>query len=150
MRNNTIAQLAGVIALSLACPAAAQEYDPFPRAQITAAQWNGYFDQVNTAHGQRKRDFPTEHLVVFDDHGSGEEKKAAEGRGDTFWSFTAPGHPAHPAWVTRQMVNNAGKLTMRQIGYFAGDEKAFAKLFQDYRALTDRLIKAAEEKMRPK
>jgi hypothetical protein len=150
MRNITTAQLASVIALSLAHPAAAQEYKPFPLAQITAAQWNEYFDQVNKAHGQSKRDFPAEHLVVFDDHGAGEEKKAAEGRGDTFWAFTVPGNPAHPAWVTRRAVNEAGKLTMRQIGYFAGDEKAFAKLFQDYRALTDRAIKAMEEKTRPK
>ena len=50
----------------------------------------------------------------------------------TFWVFTLKKHPAHPAWITRQMYQEDGQVRVRQIGYFAGSEDAFARLFQEY------------------
>jgi hypothetical protein len=55
------------------------------------------------------------------------------------WAFTTPGHPAHPAWVTRQPVEDQRGVQIRQIGYFAGNEPEFAKMFKAYLALNDQM-----------
>lgn len=108
----------------------AQEYMPFPEAHITEKQWNTYFAEVKKMHGASQRDFPDEHLVVYDDRDAG-----------LFWAFTTPGHAAHPAWITRRVLEQAGEVSTTQIGYFAGNEPAFAKLFNDYLALTEKTVK---------
>ena len=53
------------------------------------------------------------------------------------YAFTTKGHPAHPAWITRQVVESEDTVDIKQIGYFAGDEEPFAKLFQQYLELND-------------
>lgn len=65
--------------------------------------------------------FPELQLIVFTDYAT-----------RTQCAFTASGHPAHPAWITRQVVDEVGKVNMRQIGYFAGSEEHFAELFRTY------------------
>jgi hypothetical protein len=119
-----------VLALLLvtALSAAARDFKPYPRAQITPEQWQSYFAQVQAKHRQSERTFPNEHLVVYEDRGS-----------QLSWAFTTPGHPAHPAWVTRRPVEDDRGVSIRQIGYFAGDEPEFAKLFRAYLALNDRM-----------
>ncbi len=42
------------------------------------------------------------------------------------------GHPAHPAFITRQLFEEGGEVRVRQIGFFAGSEQEFAKLFSEY------------------
>jgi hypothetical protein len=106
----------------------AQEFKPHPRADITPAQWRDYFDEVKSRHLATERRFPSEHLVVYRDEKSGMN-----------WAFTTPGHPAHPAWVTRQPVRAAEGVSIQQIGYFAGNEPEFAKLFKAYLAMNDRI-----------
>ena len=148
MRKFATAQFAGAIACLFVTPLAAQEYRPFPTPQITEAQWKIYFDEVNRAHSSRKRDFPAEHLIVFEDDPATLSPETAKQQAGTSWAFTAPGNPAHPAWITRRIVNESGKATVLQVGYFAGNEAAFAKLFQSYRALTGRTVKDIEKKLR--
>ena len=121
--------LVAIVALVVS-PVLAQEYMPFPKARITETQWTSYFKEVNEAHRNTRRNFPSEHLVVFED------RKAL-----MFWAFTTPGHPAHPAWITRRIVEQSGEVSTNQIGYFAGKEKPFAKLYNDYLALTERTVK---------
>ena len=60
----------------------------------------------------------------------------------TFWVFTTKDNPAHPAWITRQMVEEDGEVRVKQIGYYAGSEPAFAKLFRAYQ---DRNAKLMED-----
>ena len=55
------------------------------------------------------------------------------------YAFTKAGHPAHPAWVTRQVVEANGTIDMVQIGYFAGKEESFAVLFQQYQQLNNQI-----------
>jgi hypothetical protein len=107
---------------------AAIEFKPHPTANISEPQWVAYFALVKTAHGKSMQRFPDIHLVVFED-GAG-----------AYYAFTQPGHPAHPAWITRKLLGEAGNLSMNQIGYFAGDEAAFAKLYQQYQVLTQKSI----------
>ena len=105
--------------------ASAPAYKPFPEAQVTPEQWGAYRDSVHAAYGATLRVFPDEHLEVL----YSEDQT-------THFAFTMPGHPAHPAWITRQARDGS----VGQIGYFAGDEAKFAELFRAYLALTDRTL----------
>ena len=105
----------------IAAPTLAQEYQPYPSPRITPEQWARYGEQVRQNHGASLEIFEDKQLIAFSD---------APTR--TFWVFTLKKHPAHPAWITRQMYEEDGQVRVRQIGYFAGSEDAFAKLFQEY------------------
>jgi hypothetical protein len=123
-----IAVLLGTL-LVAACATSQPEYMPHPRAEITKEQWVSYHEQVISAHGSTRRTFPDEHLEVFN---SNDERK--------HFAFTTEGHPAHPAWITRQVTEKDGKVFSNQIGYFAGHEEPFAKLFRAYQQLTERTV----------
>lgn len=114
---------------------AAQDFMPYPRPQITPEQWQSYFEEVRGKHAQSERQYPNEHLVVYEDRGS-----------YSSWAFTSPGHPAHPAWVTRQVVQGERGASIRQIGYFAGDETEFKKLFKTILAVTRRAQEQLEKR----
>jgi hypothetical protein len=120
--------IAILTAALISASVSAQEYKPYPRAQITEAQWQAYFDEVAAKHGATRREFPAEHLMVFEDT-----------KNYMSYAFTQPGHPAHPAWVTRHVVQDAVGVNVRQIGYFAGEEVPFAKLFRAYQELNARM-----------
>jgi hypothetical protein len=113
------------------------EFKPHPTAQVTESQWTAYYDEVKAAHGGSIQEFPDEKLVVFQDNVSA-----------TSYAFTQPGHPAHPAWVTRKIVQEGNDLFVQQIGYFAGVETAFATLFQQYQALNQRMIDDLKQRRR--
>ena len=123
------AVVAGIAALMVVGPALAIEYKPYPVAQITPAQWTGYYEQVQAAHGTDKQEFPGERLVVFHDKATA-----------TSYAFTQPSHAAHPAWITRKIVQRGSELFVDQIDYFAGSEAPFAVLYQQYQALNQRMI----------
>jgi Protein of unknown function (DUF4019) len=129
----TLQRMAGLslalvtLAASLVSSSAwAQEFRPYTDAHITAAEWQTYFNEVQAKLGATRREFPEEHLVAFED------------KTRVFYlAFTMPGHPAHPAWIARRVVGHDG--TTEQSGYFAGDEKSFAALFDQYQDLTKRM-----------
>jgi hypothetical protein len=102
------------------------QYIPYPLASISAQQWKDFHDLVERTYGTSRREFSGEHLEVF--HSSDNA---------LHFSFTTVGHPAHPAWITRQVEGDS----VDQIGYFAGSEESFAELFRSYLALTDRTFK---------
>jgi len=108
---------------------AAQEYEPFPQARITPQQWQQYFTEVSSKHAGSRREFPAEHLVVFEDRET-----------YTAYAFTQPGHAAHPAWLTRRVVEGKVGANVRQIGYFAGEEEPFRKLFNAYLQLNAQMF----------
>lgn len=110
--------------LCLCCPVFAASYKPYPDAQITTEQWQEYFNAVVAEFGDSRDEIPEARLVLFTDEST-----------STFYAFTLEDHPAHPAWITRKLVEQDGAINMQQIGYFAGDEQAFADLFDDYLAL---------------
>lgn len=105
---------------------AGPQYMPYPLASISAQQWKDFHDLVERTYQSSRREFPGEHLEVF--HSSDKV---------LHFSFTTAGHPAHPAWITRQVEGDS----VDQIGYFAGAEEPFAELFRSYLALTDRTLK---------
>lgn len=119
----------GLWLLLVSAPAVmAVEFRPFAEAPVTAEQWQDYYDEVKQSFGATERRFPDLKLVTYDDVAVG-----------AAYAFTQPGHPAHPAWISRRVVVKDGWYAIEQIGYFAGAEGPFAALFAEYRALTDEI-----------
>jgi hypothetical protein len=104
-------------------PVWGQEFKPYPEPRITEEQWQSYFDEVQSKYGRTARVAPNQPLVVFDDGTS------------TQYAFTQRGHSAHPAWIARKVVQDSRGTYIDQVGYFAGDEKAFTALSHAFRAL---------------
>ncbi|HKY00693.1 MAG TPA: hypothetical protein VJL86_13340 [Steroidobacteraceae bacterium] len=125
----------GVAGGLLAAIAAPQDFQPYGAPQVTAAQFSAYAEQVRQAHGATAQVVLEEKVVVFSDL-----------RTRTFWVFTTKGHPAHPAWITRQMVEENGQVNVRQIGYFAGSEPEFAKLFRSYQERNTQLMEDVQRR----
>ncbi len=124
-------------ALLFAAPAPAQEFQPYPQPQITVEQWEAYLATVRERLEASAEIYKDKGLVVFSD---------PETR--TFYIFTTKNHPAHPAWITRQLVEEGGQVHVRQIGYFAGKQEPFDKLFREYLQRNDELVKEVEERNR--
>ncbi len=103
----------------------AATYKPFEDSKITPEQWQAYYDTVQSEFGETREEVTDAMLVLYEDASS-----------STYYAFTLPEHPAHPAWVTRKLVERDGDVAMEQIGYFAGEEEPFSELFQDYAELT--------------
>ena len=106
----------------------AASYSPYQDSKITLEQWQAYYELVQHEFGETREELSRALLVLFEDAAS-----------STYYAFTLPGHPAHPAWITRKLVDEDGEVSMQQIGYFAGEEQPFSELFQDYAELAYQL-----------
>lgn len=106
----------------------AQEFQPYPTPRITVEQWASYLAIVRSKLDATAEIFPDKHVVVFFDQPA-----------RTYYIFTTKEHPAHPAWITRRIVEEGGQVHVRQIGYFAGSEKPFAALFGEYQSMNEQL-----------
>ena len=119
----------------MAGPALAQEYQPYPTPKITPEQFAKYAEEVRQKRGATAEIFKDKKLVIFSDQST-----------RTFWIFTLKDHPAHPAWITRQLFEEGGQVHVRQIGYFAGSEEEFAKLFREYEQRIELLKESVERR----
>jgi hypothetical protein len=129
--------LVAAVVWLLATPVIAQEYQPYPTPRITQEQWARYGAEVRQNHGASLEVFEDKQLIAFSDE-----------RTLTFWIFTLKKHPAHPALITRQVYEEVGQIRVRQIGYFAGSEDEFAKLFREYQMRNEELKQAVERRNR--
>jgi hypothetical protein len=125
----SIAPTPAALLLLLATPVLAQEYQPYPEPKITPEQYAAYAEEVRQWHGATADFVREDNVITFSDQ-----------RTRTFWVFTTKDNPAHPAWVTRQMVEENGQVRVRQIGYYAGNEAAFAKLFRAFQERNAKLV----------
>jgi hypothetical protein len=105
-----------------------QELEPFPTNRITESQWQTYFYEVQSSHGDSAQQVRSQHLVIFKD------RKTV-----TTWTFTQIGHPAHPSWIARHLVSNGDASSIRQVGYFAGEDGPFAAFFQEQLQLNKKI-----------
>ncbi len=103
---------------------AALDYKPYPEAKITVDEFESYRQEVLTNFRDTEERYETQNLVTYSDFDN-----------RMHFAFTLPGHEAHPAWITRRVTEKGGAVYISQIGYFAGSEKAFAKLFAAYQEL---------------
>ena len=118
--------LLSTLVLTLAGRLQAQEFKPHPQANITSLQWLIYFNEVFKKHSASVQALDDQKLTVYTDAAT-----------NTVYSFTQPEHAAHPAWIARKPEQRVGEVVINQIGYFAGSEPAFAKLFKDYLAANE-------------
>jgi hypothetical protein len=63
----------------------------------------------------------------------------------TLWSFTPANHPAHPSAVKRQLVNEAGKLTLKMSVSCRAAKAVCDALVRDFEALNQQMINAIRE-----
>lgn len=108
----------------------AADYMPYSEAKISIEQWQSYYQEVKETFANSEQFYPDHNLVTYSD-----DKTSMS------FAFTMEGHSAHPSWITRQIVESNGTIDIQQVGYFAGEEKAFAALFQQYAQLTEQTRK---------
>jgi hypothetical protein len=125
----------GIVGSLVVGPATAQDFQPYPAPQITVEQWASYAELVRQNYGATAEVLNQEDVIVFSDM-----------RTRTFWVFTTKDHPAHPAWIVRQMYEENGQVNVRQIGYFAGSEPAFAKMFRSYQERNAQLMEDVQRR----
>jgi hypothetical protein len=113
----------------------AQQFRPFTEPKITESQWQTYYTEVSSKFAKTLRDLETENLQLFFNEA-------------TFvtYTFTKPGHPAHPAWITRLVVAAGEKVTVSQHGFYAGSELEFGKFSDSFKALNERLKNSLSSK----
>ena len=99
--NNRLARVALCLAVAAgsAAPALAQEFQPYPSPKVTVEQYVAYAKQVQDSLGETAEILQGMNLVAFSDM-----------RTRTFYIFTTKDHPAHPAWITRQMDEEGGQV----------------------------------------
>jgi hypothetical protein len=131
----TLARAASALVAGFGVAAGAQDFQPYPAPQITVEQWASYAELVRQNYGATAEILKDEDVIVFSDM-----------RTRTFWVFTTKDHPAHPAWVVRQMYEEGGQVNVRQIGYFAGSEPAFAKMFRYYQERNAQLMEDVQRR----
>ncbi len=113
--------IAVTIGLPIVLPiAVSQELEPFESNHITESQWQTYFYEVENLHRDSARHVRLQHLVIFKDR-----------KTTTTWTFTQLGHPAHPSWIARRLIVNGDDTSIRQVGYFAGEDAPFVAFFQE-------------------
>ena len=67
MRTPKLPACSGVLAMLLAGPAVAQDFQPYPEPRITAEQYARYADQVLQAHGYSTEILKDQKLIAFSD-----------------------------------------------------------------------------------
>jgi hypothetical protein len=134
MRSALLAALL-LVALWPDAAARAQEFEPYPSPRITVDQWQKYLLEVRSRHEASLEIYKDKNVVVFSDPTT-----------RTFYIFTTKDNPAHPAWITRQIVEQGGKVNVRQIGYFAGAQEPFDRVFSEYLQLNEQLKHEVEQR----
>jgi len=115
------------VLLLAGAPASAQEFQPYPKPRISETEWQTYFIAVQTAHRDSEERIDEQHLLTFLDDERGIQ-----------WAFTTLGHPAHPGWIARRLVEQDGDQRIQQVGYYAGSEQDFVLWFRSVLELTQR------------
>lgn len=124
-------------ALVFAVPALAQVWQPYPQPKITVEQWKAYLETVREYLEASAEIYKDKAIVVFSNPDT-----------RTFYIFTTKDHPAHPAWIARQLVEEGGQVHVRQIGFYAGEAEPFDKLFREYLQRNEELMKEVEKRNR--
>ena len=124
-----------LVALWPDAAARAQEFRPYPSPKVTVDQWQKYLLEVRSRHEASAEIYKDKNVVVFSDPVT-----------RTFYIFTTKDNPAHPAWITRQIVKEGGKVNVRQIGYFAGAQEPFDRMFSEYLELNEQLKHEVEQR----
>jgi hypothetical protein len=64
---------------------------------------------------------------------------------NTVWSFTPPGHPAHPAAVKRVVVEKAGAIYIDMSALCGAEKRACDQLVEEFKALNQKTAQAVQQ-----
>ena len=117
-----------VLLLILPFQLLAIDLSPFETVKVSKADWQRYHTEVNSEFGHTSRIHSIQKLITYTDN-----------RNRVSFAFTIKGHSAHPSWITRQVIQNDGRVSVRQIGYFAGNEASFSELYAHYKMLNGQI-----------
>jgi len=116
---------AGMLGFILSAnPALAQELCGRPTEQPQAL-----FDRLTKAE-KLKEDFRDKSYVAISDKGK-----------DTIWTFTVPGHPAHPSVVCRRPVQDGAELRLQMDVRCNAAETECQKLVAAFQELNQRMLR---------
>jgi hypothetical protein len=118
----------GGLLLLVSAQVGAIEFKPYPGFAISKEQWSVYYEQVVDAAKETRQNMTAQKLEGYFDRDRG-----------IAVIFTRPGHAAHPAWVARRPVLDGKQLQLEMVGYFAGDQAAFKKLFAEHQQQANQL-----------
>src|SRR5262245_12245394 len=125
-----------LLAASLvAGPAFAPAWQPYPQPKLPVEQWKEYLATVREYLEASAEIYKDKGVVVFSNPDT-----------RTFYIFTTKDNPAHPAWITRQLVEEKGQVNVRQIGFYAGNADKFDKMFREYLQRNEELLKEVEKR----
>jgi hypothetical protein len=66
----------------------------------------------------------------------------ADAQGSTIWSFTPPGHPAHPAVVKRSIVQRDGVIAVEMSGLCEASKPACDSLMDEFKKLNEKMAQS--------
>jgi hypothetical protein len=116
---------AGLVLVQLpGAPALAQELCGRPTEQPQAL-----FDRL-TKTESLKEDFRDKSYVAISDKAK-----------DTVWTFTVPGHPAHPSVVCRRPVKDGAEVRLQMHVQCAAAEAECQKLVKAFQELNQRMLR---------
>jgi len=115
------------------------EVSPYPQGKISLDQWKTYYAEVKKTLSATEKRVEDQGLVTYSDSTK-----------NVHYAFTLDNHPAHPAWISRVIIDKNGELYVKQLGYFAGSEPPFATLFAQYQALNLEMQKWLNEQRNKK
>lgn len=128
-RHALFAAAAGVLGLTLSAGlAAAQDLCGRPSEQPQAV-----FDRL-TKTEKLKEDFRDKSYVAISDKAK-----------DTVWTFTVPGHPAHPSVVCRRPVQDGADMRLQMNVQCNAAEAECQKLVAAFQKLNQRMIRELEK-----
>jgi len=111
-------------------PIFAVEVSPYKEPRVSVEEWNNYHKAIFKELEKWRKAYKLIDLEIFND-----------GVTRSSIGFTMSGHDAHPSWVTRYVEMTDGSVYIKVVGYYAGDEKAYRKLFQHYQELANQAQK---------
>jgi hypothetical protein len=133
--------LLGTLATAWAQASAAAP-DTFPTAKITTQQLDSYKSEVEAVPDIQCREIWAH------------QRQCSSAAQNTIWTFTLPGHPAHPA-VSRgvmvvQQTSQGATIGIDRSGHYAGDAAAFEAWLKEFHALDQKQVAQWQSMLKPK
>jgi hypothetical protein len=135
-----------VLLLATGAIALAQQSAPpparFPTAKITMEQLETYKSEIEAIPDIQCRDIWAH------------QRQCSSSAQFTMWTFTLPGHPAHPA-VSRgvmlvQQTDQGSRVGIDRSGHYAGDGAAFEAWMKEFHVVDQKQVAQWQTILQPK
>jgi len=129
---NFFAAMIALLLTPVAVAADADDLKPIPpmfaSAQISLEQLTSLIAEVEAIP-----DVECRYIRAF-------QRQCSSASRSTIWTFTRPGHPAHPAVSRGVLVTSPNHIAIDRSGHFVGDEASFRKWMDEWAVVDKRQI----------